>query len=319
MRRVCWGLVLSLLSAWALAQAAFPARPIRIVVPAPPGGGTDILARMVARKLIEAWGQQVIVDNRGGASGMIGSEIVARADADGHTLLMSFTSHVTNPTLYPKMAYDTLRDFAGVAMAGVVPSILVLHPSVPATSVKEFIAYLKERPGKVVYGSAGSGSAGHLSAVLFNSMTGTQMIHVPYKGSGPALPDLLAGQLQLMFGNMASAIPFVRSGKIRALAVTSGRRSATAPELPTIAESGLAGYDASAWFALFAPSRTPATIVAKLNNEVNQMMRPADMKERMLAIGADPLVLAPAELDKFVRGEMVKWAKVIRESGARSD
>jgi tripartite-type tricarboxylate transporter receptor subunit TctC len=311
---------------WPVVQAhaqpavpAFPARPVRVVVPAPPGGGTDILARLVARRLTDAWGQQVIVDNRGGASGMIGSEIVARAAPDGHTLLMSFTSHVTNPSLYPKMAYDTLRDFNGVAMAGVVPSVLVVHPSVPVATVKDFIAYLRERPGKVVYGSAGSGSAGHLSAVLFTSMTGTRMVHVPYKGSGPALPDLIAGQLQLMFGNMASAIPFVKSGKIRAIAVTSGKRSATAPELPTIAESGLAGYDASAWFALFAPSRTAPAVIQKINGEVNAMMRTSDMKERLLAVGADALAFTPAELDSFVRAEIVKWAKVIQESGARPD
>ena len=319
MRGVCWGLVLCLLSTWAWAQAVFPLRPMRIVVPAPPGGGTDILARMVARKLIEAWGRQVIVDNRGGASGMIGSEIVARADADGHTLLISFTSHVTNPTLYPKMPYDTLRDFAGVAVVAIVPSVLLIHISLPPTTMKEFIAYVKERPGKLTYGSAGSGSAGHLSAVLFTSMTGSSMIHVPYKGSGPALPDLLAGQLNLMFGNMASAVPHVKSGKIRALAVTSARRSAAAPELPTFAESGLPGYDSSAWFALFAPSKTPAAVVAKINNEVNQMMRTSDMKERMLPLGADAVAMTPAELDKTVRTEIVKWAKVIRESGARSD
>ena len=250
---------------------------------------------------------------------MIGSEIVARADPDGYTLLMSFTSHATNPTLYPKMAYDTARDFSGAAMAGVVPSILVLHPSIPATVVKDFIAYVKERPGKLAYGSAGNGSAGHLSAVLFSSMTGTRMIHVPYKGSGPALPDLIAGQLQLMFGNMASAIPHVNSGKIRALAVTSARRSATAPELPTLAESGLSGYDASAWFALFVPARTPAAVVAKLNREVNQMMRQTQMQERLLAIGADPLALTPAELDKYVLAEIIKWGRVIRESGAKID
>ena len=217
------------------------------------------------------------------------------------------------------MAYDTLRDFAGVAVAAIVPSVLLIHISLPPTTMKEFIAYVKERPGKLTYGSAGSGSAGHLSAVLFTSMTGSSMIHVPYKGSGPALPDLLAGQLNLMLGNMASAVPHIKSGKIRALAVTSARRSAAVPELPTFAESGLPGYDSSAWFALFAPSKTPAAVVAKINNEVNQMMRTSDMKERMLPLGADAVAMTPAELDKTVRTEIVKWAKVIRESGARSD
>ena len=196
----------------------YPSRPLRLVVPAPPGGGTDILGRIVAQKLTETLRQQFIIDHRSGASGMIGSEIVARADADGHTLLICFTTHVTNPSLFAKMPYDTVRDFASVAMVGVIPSVLVLHPSIPSQSVKEFIAYAKERPGKLIYGSAGSGSATHLSTVLFNAMTGTSMVHVPYKGSSPALTDLLAGQVNLMFGNMASAMPHVRSGKLRALA-----------------------------------------------------------------------------------------------------
>ena len=189
----------------------------------------------------------------------------------------------------------------------------------PPTTLKEFIAYAKERPGKLTYGSAGSGSAGHLSTVLMMSMTGIQLIHVPYKGSGPALPDLLAGHLNLMMGNMASAAPHVKSGKIRALGVTSARRSPAAPEIPAFAEAGLPGYDASAWFALFAPARTPAAVIGKINSEVNQMMRTDDMKERLLPIGADPVAMTPAELDKTVRADIIKWARVIKESGAKPD
>jgi tripartite-type tricarboxylate transporter receptor subunit TctC len=299
--------------------AAYPQRPIRLVVPAPPGGGTDILGRMVAQKLTETLRQQFIIDNRGGASGMIGSEIVARADADGHTLLICFTTHVTNPSLYPKMPYDTVRDFASVAMVGVIPSVLVLHPSIPSQSVKEFIAYAKERPGKLIYGSAGSGSATHLSTVLFNAMTGTTMVHVPYKGSAPALTDLLAGQLNLMFGNMASAMPHVRSGKLRALAVTSAKRSAAAPELPTVAETGLPGYEATSWFALFAPARTPAPIVDKLNTAVNTLLKLPEVKERMLGLGADALPMTSRELSAYVDAEIVKWGKLIKASGATAD
>ena len=205
-----WIAVVLMLACAAAGAQNYPSRPIRLVVPAPPGGGTDMLGRMVAHKLTDTLRQPFIIDNRGGASGMIGSEIVARADADGHTLLICFTTHVTNPSLYPKMPYDTVRDFAPVAMVGVIPSVLALHPSIPSQSVKEFIAYAKERPGKLVYGSAGSGSATHLSTVLFNAMTGISMVHVPYKGSAPALTDLLAGQLNLMFGNMASAMPHVK-------------------------------------------------------------------------------------------------------------
>ena len=297
----------------------YPARPIRLVVPAPPGGGTDILGRIVAQKLSDTLRQQVIIDNRAGASGMIGSEIVARAGADGHTLLICFTTHVTNPSLFAKMPYDTVRDFAPVAMVGVIPSVLVLHPSIPSQSVKEFIAYAKERPGKLNYGSAGSGSATHLSRVLFQSMTGTRMVHVPYKGSAPALTDLLAGQVTLMFGNMASAMPHVRGGKLRALAVTSAKRSAAAPELPTIAETALPGYEATSWFALFAPARTPEGIVSKLNAEVNALLKLPDVKERMLGLGADSIALSPRELGAYVETEIVKWDKLIKASGAKAD
>ncbi len=314
-----WLAVASLLLTAVAGAQEYPVRPIRLVVPAPPGGGTDILARMAAQKLTATLRQTIIIDNRGGASGMIGSEIVARADPDGHTLLICFTTHVTNPSLYPRMPYDTVRDFAAVAMVGVIPSVLTLHPSLPPQSVKEFIAYARERPGKLVYGSAGSGSATHLSTVLFNTMTGTSMVHVPYKGSAPALTDLLAGQLNLMFGNMASAMPHVKSGRLRALAVTSARRLAGAPELPTIAESGLPGYEATAWFALFAPARTAATIVAKLNHEVNALFKQPDVKERMLGLGAEAQPMAPDELKAYVESEIVKWGRLIKAAGAKVD
>lgn len=315
-----WLILASVSGVAAVAHAQnYPARPVRLVVPAPPGGGTDILGRIVAMKLTDTLRQQVIIDNRAGASGMIGSDIVARADSDGHTLLICFTTHVTNPSLFAKMPYDTVRDFAPVAMVGVIPSVLVFHPSIPSQSVKEFIAYAKERPGKINYGSAGSGSATHLSTVLFNSMTGTSMVHVPYKGSAPALNDLLAGQVTVMFGNMASAMPHVRAGKLRALAVTSAKRSAAAPELPTIAESGLPGYEATSWFALFAPARTPAAIVNKLNSEVNALLKLPDVKERMLGLGADAMPMSPRELAAYVETEIVKWGKLIKASGAKAD
>ena len=298
---------------------AYPSRPIRLLVPAPPGGGTDLLARMVGQKLGEKFHQQFIIDNRAGASGMIASEIVARADADGHTLLMCFTTHVTNPSLYAKMPYDTVRDFVPVAMAGMIPSVLALHLSLPPHSVKEFIAYAKERPGKLNYGSAGNGSGTHLATVLFSAMTGTSMIHVPYKGAVPALTDLLAGQLHFMFGNMASTLPHVKGGKLRALAVTGAKRSASAPELPTIAETGLPGYEATAWFALFAPARTPMAIVNKLNGEVNALFTLPDVKERMLGLGADAMPMTSRELGAFVESEIVKWGKLIKASGAKVD
>ncbi len=319
MFRNAFAIALTTLTAGVAGAQSWPTRPIRLVVPAPPGGGTDILGRIVAQKLSETLRQPFIIDNRGGASGMIGSEIVARADPDGHTLLICFTTHVTNPSLYAKMPYDTVRDFASVAMVGVIPSVLVLHPSIPSRNVKEFIAYAKERPGKLIYGSAGSGSATHLSTVLFNAMTGTSMIHVPYKGSAPALTDLLAGQVNLMFGNMASAMPHVRGGKLRALAVTSAKRSAAALELPTIAETGLPGYEATSWFALFAPARTPAAIVTQLNSEVQTLLNLPDIKERMLGLGADALPMTPRELAAYVESEIVKWGKLIKATNAKAD
>ncbi|MBM3342518.1 MAG: tripartite tricarboxylate transporter substrate binding protein [Betaproteobacteria bacterium] len=297
----------------------YPARALRLVVPAPPGGGTDILGRLIAHKLTEAWRQQVIIDNRAGASGMIGSEIVARAGADGHTLLLSFTTHVTNPSLFAKMPYDTLRDFASVAMVGVIPNVLVVHPSVPSQSVKEFIEYAKARPGKLIYGSAGSGSATHLAAVLFTVMSATSMVHVPYKGATPALTDLLAGQSQLMFGNMASTMPHVRAGKLRALAVTSAGRSAGAPELPTMAQAALPGYEATSWFALFAPARTPGAVIDKLNTEVNAILKLADVTDRMRSIGADAMPMSPRELSAYVESEIAKWGKLIKASGAKTE
>jgi len=304
---------------YAQAGASYPSRPIRLVVPATPGGGTDILARIVALKLHEAWRQQVIVDNRAGGSGMIGSEIVARADPDGHTLLVSYTGHVTNPGLFAKMPYDTVRDFSPVAMVGVIPGVLVLHPSLPPQSVKEFIAYAKERPGKMNYGSAGEGSATHLATVLFNSMTGISMLHVPYKGSTPALADLLSGQLNLMFGNMASAMPHARSGKLRALAVTGTQRSAAAPELPTVAESGLPGYEAYSWFGMFGPAKMPPAVVNKLNAEVNSALKQPGVRERLTSLGADALIMTPRELGAYVETEIAKWGRIIKASGAKAE
>lgn len=301
------------------AAQAYPTRPVRLVVPAPPGGGTDLLGRMFANHLSETLRQPFVVDNRGGASGVIGTEIVARADPDGHTLLICFTSHVTNPTLQPKLPYDTTRDFAPIAMAGVIPSVLVVHPSLPPQSMKAFIAYARERPGKLIYSSAGSGSASHLSAVLFSLTTGISMVHVPYKGGAPSITDLVAGQVNLSFGNMASTLPHVRSGKLRALGVTSAKRSASAPDLPSIAESGVPGYDATAWFAFFAPARAPAAVLNRLNADINAALPLPQIKERMLALGADANVMTPRELGVFVDGEIVKWGKVIKAAGTKVD
>ncbi|MBX9812208.1 MAG: tripartite tricarboxylate transporter substrate binding protein, partial [Burkholderiales bacterium] len=270
-----------------------------------------------AQKLYESWGQMVQVDNRPGAGGIIGSEIVAKAPPDGYTLLMAFTSHVTNPSLQPKLPYDTLSDFAPVSMVAVVPSVLIVHPSLPVWSVKELIVFAKRRPGELNYGSAGTGSATHLAALLFSSMTGIIMEHVPYKGGALALNDLLGGQVSLMFGSAASSMAYIRSGRLRPLAVTSAGRSAALPQLPTMAEAGLPGFEAMAWFALLAPAKTPGAVINKLNSEVVAILQHPDMKERLHGLGAEVMPSSPAALNDYIRAEIVKWGKVIRQLGVK--
>lgn len=295
----------------------YPSRTVRIVAPIAPGGAADILSRVIAQKLYESWGQMVQVDNRPGAGGIIGSEIVAKAPPDGYTLLMAFTSHVTNPSLQPKLPYDTLSDFAPVSMVAVVPSVLIVHPSLPVRSVKELIVFAKRRPGELNYGSAGTGSATHLAALLFSSMTGIIMEHVPYKGGALALNDLLGGQVSLMFGSTASSMAYIRSGRLRPLAVTSAGRSAALPQLPTMAEAGLPGFEAMAWFALLAPAKTPGAVINKLNSEVVAILQHPDMKERLHGLGAEVMPSSPAALNDYIRAEIVKWGKVIRQLGVK--
>lgn len=292
---------------------AFPTKAVRLVVPAPPGGGTDVFARTIAAELARQFGQAFIADNRPGASGIIGSDLVAKAPPDGHTLLMSFTSHVTNPVLQPSLPYDTLKDFASISMVAVVPSVLVVHPSVPARSLKELLALARAKPGVLDYASAGTGTATHLSAVLLRSMADVDIVHVAYKGASPALTDLLGGQVALMFGNMVSTLPHIRSGRLRALAVTGAERAKVTPELPTMAESGLPGYEATAWFALFAPAKTPVVVIERLNAEVVAALRLPQLQQRLASQGAEASPSTPAELDRRVRGEIEKWTRVIRE------
>lgn len=310
--------LIAMACALSAAQAQnYPSRTVRIVAPIAPGGAADVLSRMIAQKLYESWGQMVQVDNRPGAGGIIGSEIVAKAPPDGYTLLMAFTSHVTNPSLQPKLPYDTLSDFAPVSMVAVVPSVLIVHPSLPVWSVKELIVFAKRRPGELNYGSAGTGSATHLAALLFSSMTGIIMEHVPYKGGALALNDLLGGQVSLMFGSAASSMAYIRSGRLRPLAVTSAGRSAALPQLPTMAEAGLPGFEAMAWFALLAPAKTPGAVINKLNSEVVAILQHPDMKERLHGLGAEVMPSSPAALNDYIRAEIVKWGKVIRQLGVK--
>jgi tripartite-type tricarboxylate transporter receptor subunit TctC len=296
---------------------AYPTRPIRYVVGGSVGGGADSLARAIAHKLNEAWGQQVIVDNRPGGGGVVASEIVARSPADGHTLLMAFTSHVTNPSLYPKLSYDAVKDFAPITLVATIPNILVVHPSVAADSVSALVALARSKP--LSFASTGSGASTHLAGVLFGYMTGARLLHVPYKGAGPAITGVLSGESNMMFATMVSILPQVKSGRVRALAVTGAARSPAAPELPTIGESGVAGYEANAWFATFAAARTPERIVVKLNEAIVRIVNSPEVRDRLTAQGAEPSTSTPAELGRYTRSEMQRWQRVIRQSGARAD
>ena len=301
------------------AAQTYPTRAVRFIVPAPPGGGADILARTLGQRLGEMWGQQFVVDNRAGAGGIIGTDLAAKALPDGHTIVMAYTSHAINPGLYPKLPYDSIKDFAPIALVAQIPNVLALHPTVAAKSVKELIALAKEKPGTLLYASAGSGTSTHLAGALFNSMARVNMVHVPYKGASPAFGDLVGGQVSLMFANMASSFPHVRAGKLRALAVTGKKRSIAAPDLPTIDEAALPGYEANAWFAVFAPRATPAGIVDKLNRAVAAIVDAPDVREKLIAQGVEPMTSTPAELGRFLSAEIVKWTRVVKESGARPD
>ncbi len=320
MKKIIWLLALPLsLGAMVHAQN-YPARPLRLIVPTAPGGGTDFTGRLVAAKLSEAMGQQVVVENRGGGGGSVGADNAAKATADGYTLLLgSIATHAVNPALYKKLPYDHLKDFAPVSLIGTVPNALVVHPSVPVKSMQEFITYAKANPGKINYGSSGVGSPPHLSMELLRSITGINLVHVPYKGAGPALADLLGGQVQAMCTSLAGLINFVKSGRVRALGVTTAKRNPQLPDVPTIVESGVPGYDVTIWYAVFAPVATPKAIVDKLNAEMVKALNSSEMKERMALQGMDPAPSTPAELTAFVKAESAKWAKVAKDSGATAE
>jgi len=307
------------LSAPAVGQA-FPSRPIKIVVTFPLGGAPDILARMFGAKMQENWGQPIVVDNRPGAGGNIGADYVAKSPADGYTLVMGTVgTHAINASLYSKMPYDPIRDFAPVILVAQTPNLLVVNNSVPAKTVRELIDYAKANPGKVNFGSPGIGTSIHVSGELFNTMAGIKTTHVPYKGRQFAIPDLLAGQIQMMFDNMPSALPLAREGKLRALAVTSLNRNPAAPDIPTMSESGLPGFEATSWFAVYAPAGTPGDVVARLNAEMNRIMTLADVKERLANIGLGVAGGTPEALAAYTKSELAKWAKVVKDSGARAD
>ena len=316
----CFALAFAALASIAMpAQAqTYPTKPIRLVVPFPAGGTTDILARAVAQKLSETLGQQVIVDNRPGAGGNIGSELVARSAPDGYTLLMGTVgTHAINVSLYPKLPYDPVKDFTPIVLMAGVPNVLVVNPSLPARSVSELIAYAKANPGKLNFASSGSGTSIHLSGELFKVLTGVQMTHVPYKGSAPALTDLVGGQVQLMFDNLPSSLAFIKAGKLRALAVTSKTRAAALPDVPTMVEAGVPDFEASSWFGILAPAGTPRDIVVRINAEVAKWLATPDAREKLAGQGAIAAGGAPEDFARHIASETAKWARVVKASGAK--
>jgi tripartite-type tricarboxylate transporter receptor subunit TctC len=302
-----------------LAQS-YPGKPIRWIVTFPPGGPTDVIARTVGAKLTEAWGQPVVVDNRAGAGGVIGTDLAAKSAADGYTLLFGTSAGLSvNPALSSKLPYDPARDFAPVSLLVINPQILVVNNAVPVNSLKELIALAKSRPGQLNYGSVGRGSPNHLGMELLKSLAGIEMVHVPYKGTAPAVTDLLAGQVQLLFNSMPSVLPLVKSGKLKGLAVGSAQRSPAAPEIPTVAQAGVPGFEYVTWYGMFAPARTPANIVAKLNAQVVKILAEPEMAQRLASQGAEPRSSTPAELAVFMRDETERWKKVINSAGIRID
>jgi tripartite-type tricarboxylate transporter receptor subunit TctC len=316
-RIVCASLAVTLVCAAAHAQ--YPAKPVRVVVPSSAGGGTDIIARIVSPKLTERLGQQIVIENRPGAGTMIGGEVVAKAPPDGYTLLMCVSTLATNPVIYRKVPYNAITDFAPITLVLSAPNILVVHPSLPVKTVKELIWFAQARPGELNFASAGAGTGPHLSMELFMSMGGIRMVHIPYKGSAPAIVDLLSGQVATMTATMLTALPHVRAGRLRALGITGSKRIAAAQDVPTIAEAGLPGYEAVQWYGLVAPAQTPRDIIARLNRDMAAILQSGDVKERFAADGGDAAPTTPEEFARYIRSETEKWARVAKSAGIKPE
>jgi tripartite-type tricarboxylate transporter receptor subunit TctC len=306
---------IALAAAHAGAQS-YPVKPVRVIVPFPPGSGADITTRLVAPRLSETLGQQLVVENRAGAAGNVGAEVAARAAPDGYTLLTAPASIAISQTLYKKLPFDLVRDFQPVAMLASVPFLLVVHPSLPAKNVKELVALAKSRPGQINYASTGSGSSPHLTAEMLKMETRIDVVHVPYKGTPLAVTDLLTGQVSFMFANALSVLPQVSAGRLRALGITSAKRSATTPQVPTMAESGMPGFESGTWYALLAPSGTPREVVTRLSGDVARLTQNADLREKLAAQGAEALTMTPEQTGAYIKREIAKWGKVVRASGA---
>ena len=316
--RFAWAWALSALTAvssWAQTPIPFPDKPIRMVLPFPPGGPTDLVARVLAQKMSDQMGQQVVIDNKPGANGNIAAELVAKAPADGYTLLYNTSSIALSATLYKKLNYDVKTDFAPIALTAVIPLVLMVHPSVPVHNLQEFVQHVKANPGKVSYGSAGNGNITHLGAYLLLQQKGLQANHIPYKGSIPALTDLVGGQTQFMTDTVNSALPFIKDNKLRAIAVTSLKRTAVLPQVPTLNELGMSQFEVGAWQGVLAPAKTPPEIVSRLNAEINKALAAPDVKAKLAVQGADPLGSTPAEYSQYIKNEIDRFANVIRQSG----
>ena len=313
------GVVLALALMTAAHAQPYPNKPVRFLVGFAAGGPTDVAMRTFAAKMSEVWGQNLVVENHGGAGGIVAAEIAAKAPADGYTLLMCGLAHVISPALYRKLPFDHIRDFAPVSTIGTVPNILVVNLALPATTVGEFIAYAKANPGKINYGSSGVGASPHLTMELFRAMTGINVVHVPYKGSAPAMADLLGGHIAAMFDNLGGQVAAVKSGRVRALGITTAKRSAQLPEVPTIAESGVPGFEVMVWYGMCAPAAVPGSILAKLNADVLKALATADLQQRLTEQGIDAAPMTRQEFEAFIKSETVKWAKAVKDSGATAE
>ena len=309
--------VLAAIAALPAAAQTYPNRPIRLVVPSSPGGGTDITGRIVANKLSEQLGQQVVVDNRAGAGTIIGIEIAAKAPPDGYTLLMGLSTLAINPSMYAKLPYDALRDLAPISLAVLSPNILTVHPSVPAKTVKEFIALAKAKPGTITFGSAGQATSPHLSGELLKVLAKIDIVHVPFKGSGQSVISSLAGEIAANFPSVPTAIPYIKAGKLRGLGVTMAKRTAALPDVPSIAEAGVPGYEATQWFGMLAPAGTPRPIIDRLNHEMVKLLKSPEVRDRLIADGTDPAPTTPEEFGAYIKSETEKWTKVIKAAGIK--
>ncbi len=323
MVRSRWLIACAAILAWLPGPASsaqkFPNRPVRLVAAFAPGGSVDLVARLLAQKLGESWGQQVVVDNRPGAGGNVSAEIVARAANDGYTIYICSASFVVNPSLYARTPYDPVKDFAPVSLVSIVQNVLVANPRLPAASVKELIALAKAKPGQIHYASTGSGTSGHLIMELFKSMAGVDLVHVPYKVIGQAQADLISGQVSLWFPTAPGALPHVKAGRMRLLAVAGAKRSPALPDVPTVSEAGVAGFEAATWYALLAPARTHREIIGRINGEIVRILKQPDVQERLTGLGIEIVGSSPDELARHIRAEIPKWARVVKQSGARVD